>query len=60
MNLDLSDSVILLRWGHILAAAIAVGGLFFVIGRYGCRSGSVGRPNRRRRGGGILVEHTAR
>ncbi|MFM8578748.1 MAG: hypothetical protein ACKOCN_08110 [Planctomycetaceae bacterium] len=29
MNLDLSDSVILLRWGHILAAAIAVGGLFF-------------------------------
>jgi uncharacterized membrane protein len=29
MNLDLADSVILLRWGHVLAAAIAVGGLFF-------------------------------
>jgi uncharacterized membrane protein len=29
MNLDLSDSVVLLRWGHVLAAMIAVGGLFF-------------------------------
>lgn len=29
MNLDFSDSVVLLRWGHVLGAAIAVGGLFF-------------------------------
>lgn len=29
MNLDLADSLVFLRWGHVLAAAIAVGGLFF-------------------------------